>query len=559
MPITVRSFSKGGSSGNYSQTGVFSLQRPFNLEAGDVMLAAVAVSPRVFAQNQNEGRFYHPETPTGWRYLSSVTTADSELFVFMRVAEANEPDDYTFTITQKVNGVGIDSDPIKVLRGIIAYAGVDAQKTVNALRTSDFTGDALQVVTTRQDCRLVLFSLAVGEGADVNAQTFTEWIGVDNVSGAHLQVADTLQIPAGSSGVEAITSKGRVSRIMLALKPADARPEEPVEVAPPEQGSGAGLYEPEPTRTLGLRSFRIENGAFVEEAEPIRPVAIDVTYNGIGACTGGSMQFVQNPQWRPYSRVLELFYQPRIDGVLYPEVTYYACLVGVPEQDVNPEKIKQNVKGLFQIVAGQPISTDAYPQLPPVWNDAVILFAGTPVQVAPGSKDIWQTWTEFLGKLTADHPDCHYGVGRDRTFVQGRPQDGNFITIDALAPEVTNINPSQYVVNDYVTHFWLTPDADTDPVATFGVRSDLNTLVPRKTVTAQKDGSGTLELPAGLNAPVYEIGSYTLKVKGLLIPPALVTNLPGGVSQFVAGSRFVVAGGQAYSEIHTQALPRRNT
>lgn len=555
MGITVRSVYKKAFKGNYSQVGKLDVQRPFNLELDDFMLAAVTVSPRAFDRTQNEGRFYYPATPEGWRYVSSVTTQDSELFVFYKVA-ANEPPSYTFNITQDIRGVPLDADPLSVLVGIVTYQGVDANKPINALRTSDFVSERLQVVTTRQNCRIVLASLAIGSDPDVNADSYREWVGVQTDS-AHLQIADDTLSAAGASGVESITSTGRVSRVMLALKPQLAQDGEALEVAPPLQGSGAGLYERTPTRVLGLNAYRLEGGVLTPEEEPVRPVAIDVTYNAIGACTGGSMQFVQNPLWRPYSRVLELFYSPRIDQVLQPPVRYYACLVGLPQQDVNPEKIKQNVLGLYQIVKGQPIGTDSTPALPPVFSEATVLFAGSPVSITPNSKDVWQTWGQFLDKLTSSHPTCHYGVGRDRRYIQGRPQDGNAVVINARAPVVTNINPSEYVVNDYATHYYLPPDGDSDPVTVFGVRSDLDDLTPRKTVQTDTDGSGSPVLPNGFNVTPYEIGSYTLRIKGLVIPPALITNLPGGVSQYAAGSRFVVSGGQAYSEIHTQALPNR--
>lgn len=194
------------------------LEVPAGTTAGDVMLAAVAVSPNTPTIS----------TPTGWtlvRTLSNTSTTTSRLAIFRRVATASEPASYTWAFSRTHNGA---------VGGITSFSGVDNTSPIN-VESGKLTGRSTTqstpgITTTYNNTMLVgIFSYA-SSGIWTPPSGMTEVVDVasrppSDASGESMEIAYQLQSTAGT--VTAKSAKGSATRDpgateLIALKPQGA-------------------------------------------------------------------------------------------------------------------------------------------------------------------------------------------------------------------------------------------------------------------------------------------------------------------------------------------------
>lgn len=191
---------------------------PSGTAAGDVMIAAIAVSPNTPTIS----------TPTGWtlvRTLSQTSTTTSRLAIFRRVATASEPSSYSWTLSTTFTGT---------VGGITTFSGVDNTTPISVengqITSSSTTQTTPSITTTFSSSMLVgIFSYA-SAGTWTPPTGMTEVVDIasrtpNNASGESLEMVYLLQSSAGSTGTKsakASTSSDRGATELLALKPAGA-------------------------------------------------------------------------------------------------------------------------------------------------------------------------------------------------------------------------------------------------------------------------------------------------------------------------------------------------
>ncbi len=126
-PISLR----GSSWGVNATTTTLTLDAPSGVEAGDVMLAEVAVrgTPRI-------------TRPAGWTAIRSDKTSGQKQSIYYKVATATEPTTYAWAFSRAKPAAG----------GILDYAGVDTSSPIDAVggqvNTSSTSLTAPSIVTT---------------------------------------------------------------------------------------------------------------------------------------------------------------------------------------------------------------------------------------------------------------------------------------------------------------------------------------------------------------------------------------------------------------------------
>lgn len=191
---------------------------PAGTVAGDVMLAAVAVSPTTASIN----------TPTGWtlvRTLSNTSSTSSRLALFSRVATASEPASYTWTFSSNHAGA---------VAGISSFSGVDTATPINVesgKATSSSTTHSTPSITTIYNNTLLvgIFSYA-SSGSWTPPSGMTEAVDIasrppSNSGGESMEISYQSQSSAGA--VTAKSAKGSATRDrgateLIALKPQGA-------------------------------------------------------------------------------------------------------------------------------------------------------------------------------------------------------------------------------------------------------------------------------------------------------------------------------------------------
>lgn len=193
-------------------TGTITLSRPAGVQAGDVLIAHIALHTHSFNANPLPA-------PAGWT-LVRVDTDDDHVTAaaFYRVASGSEPAGYTFT-----NASGDTSQ--QVVGAIMAYRGVDTVNPVDAhggtgTNSGSDTVEAPSITTTRPGARLLSLVGVYGndqgpaippasmteryEGTEINESGVVEILG---------EAADETLVAAGASGTRDTTVPGTDSAV----------------------------------------------------------------------------------------------------------------------------------------------------------------------------------------------------------------------------------------------------------------------------------------------------------------------------------------------------------
>lgn len=205
-------------------SGSLTLSRPAGVQAGDVLIAHVALHTHSFSANPLPA-------PSGW----TIVRVDTDLNhvtagVFRRIAGSSEPGTYTFT-----NDSGDTSR--QVVGTIVAYRGVD---TVNPIDvhggSTDLSGSdtvvAPSVTTSRAGARLLSLVGAFGDGPGPATppgsmtERYEQYLAAPSDIGIVGEAADEVIVSAGATGTRSTTVPATDTSVAqaVALRPYTAEP-----------------------------------------------------------------------------------------------------------------------------------------------------------------------------------------------------------------------------------------------------------------------------------------------------------------------------------------------
>ena len=492
---------------------------PSNVQDGDVHLAVIALEP-----SDDANGTFTIKTPSGWTFVSTAVTAGVRGFIFVRAQ--NSDSEQVFQVGKPKLS---DSD-VTVWGALLTYRGVDPDRPLNAHVTADDIQDNPQLIVTREDCWLVYALLHVGGSASTALTQRTAFTGA-TPSLVGLHVADEVLTDQGATGSRTVTAAGAnpLLQLLVALNPLETIAQ--VEDAPPTTGAGAGAYYPDVNDALRVTVKKEEGGVLVVDNDAPQVYSCQLSFNGIGACVGGSVLILDKPEWQRFARVMQfrlnLLNKPNND-----EYHWYTALVDSPKRKRSPYWDVYDLKlvGLDELFLQAPVRLDSFPTVAGVIDAHRNLNRGIEQPRAANTTDELLTWRELLTKRFDGVDEAAFGVGYDYIYVQGRPSDGTPVIISALdaldAPTEKEYEPEQFVTQTY------DPNAPT----VIYERPDARLLTPRRIAAGETHDS--VFIPAqGFRAPFGFARSYELTVSGVAIPPIIVTDLgDDGISQYASAA-----------------------
>ena len=326
--------------------------------------------------------------------------------------------------------------------------------------------------------------------------------------------------------------------------------------SPSEAGSGYIAWEKDIDNPLIVEVWADVAGTLADLGDEVVCIGGQFSFNGLGACVGGKAQFVTEAIESPFSRVIRL----KIDEPSLTSPDYW--FVGVASNIRQSGKLnlwEVDLLPVLDLVIDDKIgSGNLYPSHSGVFTAKKNYYSGDDVDLSVGSTDFFQPWRQYLRKKFDAHPEASYGVAADLVYVQGRPQDAGFVTLD-YSTNTHRIEAKQgaYPIPNYVTGWYAKPDN----TVLSGQRSSIPLLVPRRVVQTNTDNNSELTEPVGSAAPYFSDKAYILKIAGLIKPPIKITNLPNGETQYAAGSQITIepakegSGARIISTVQTVALP----
>lgn len=313
--------------------------------------------------------------------------------------------------------------------------------------------------------------------------------------------------------------------------------------------------------TEGVDEFNTPVLELLAEGEDFtQPVAADLTFNGLGACTSGTIAFPAAPGLVPFGHVVKLAL------ALFGEPSAPVWFTGLVENTRFENGLHLvDVTGLWSILNDARVQLDGSGEVTdpahPVITGVLRLGVGDPTTATPeDDQAAQQTWGEHLNNRFRVTPQAAWGIGPDQVFVMGLPEQGGVQILDAGSdPAVLTVTPSEFILPPFVTDWWA---ADGDgAVLTGTVFPPPGLLSPLRLTQSRLDEFGNLVMPPESQLPLVAGPTHVIEVAGIAIPPLQVLNLPSGEAQFVASARVQVTVGEEGSmprvttTLTTVALP----
>ena len=555
----IRDFSKQQSFGIWFSNSIISFNE-LEREVGDVVLVGLSVSPSAFERSRFGERRYDFIAPEGWTHLEDAEfgqpSSPEHGYVFMKTI-ADPAEAITFSIVQDNQLLRLgDTDQI-TLRGIaVSVSEVDVERPLNGSYMTSNLVNPLDLTVTRANSKGFLFSfLAQGQ------LYHPDYTLLDALPKLSLEVAEySTRGFAGNPTFEA--NNAIAARCLIALSPSAASSEDPK----PESGTGFGIAYPEVdiTNPLTLKSYRLNELNELELVDDdVACVACAVSFDGIGNCIGGTLVLATSftrlgLKVEPFGRFYELYLSrvERDSGFVVentPELWYSGLLGAFAQRHPGIGFFQAPIMGLFDLVKDGAMLGQNNPQKPPFLIGSRNYNAGVSVEIVPGTVDDFMTWGQFMEQTYSGIPDAYYGVGSDRIFTRGTPKDASAVVIDAglYQPEIAESGQT-----DYCTGYYVVPEDKEELITVFATRSDIGANIPEKVVSTEFSGTGEPVVPSGFHMPIWQAQSFEFFYPGILIPPALCINLPGGKQQYVSEAQVMIAenGRQIQTKVRTQSL-----
>lgn len=366
-------------------------------------------------------------------------------------------------------------------------------------------------------------------------------------------------------------------RVAFALRDESEGPAVDEPPAPGQPGvTGSGWVQPEwdgRDRTVddplvctvwgeGVGPYGLELQLLLDEDAAPKPIGLDATFNGLGACTTAQATFAANPGLVPYQHALKFALRLTTDGS-GDAVDWWAGVVRNVRYDNGLYVV--DLDGFWSLLNDARVQLDSSGDIDRpqhgVIEDTLVLGVGDPTAVVIESEaDEQQTWSEHLNNTFRATPEAAWGVGPDQVYVQGLPEQGGVLHLDAGADEaVVQVDAGEFILPPFVTEWWA--EASDGSVVSAQLTPQPGLLVPSRLADSRLDDYGNLLTPKEAMYPTYTGPSHTLEYAGIAVPPLRVVNLPSGESQMVASARVSVTVGEEGSmprittTLTTVALP----
>lgn len=301
----------------------------------------------------------------------------------------------------------------------------------------------------------------------------------------------------------------------------------------------------------------------LDEFEGPRPVGLEITFNGLGAITSGVATFAAPTGLVPFQHYLA--FHLRTPDLLpdAPAVAWAGGLVRNVRFDGGLWEAE--LTGLWSILNDARISVDSAdlverPSLPGVIEDTLVLGIGDPTAATLEAPSDWQqSWGTYLNAIFRDGGTAAWGIGPDRVYIQGLPEQGGVLDLDTEHDAVAQLDAGEFILPPFVTEWWA--EDSSGVILSDNLTPPHGLLTPQKITQSKVDGSDNLLMPKEAFLPAVAGPSHTLAFAGIAVPPLRVINLPGGVSQMVASARVVISVGEEGSmpsivtTLTTVALP----
>ncbi len=366
-------------------------------------------------------------------------------------------------------------------------------------------------------------------------------------------------------------------RVAFALRDATEGPTVDAPPAPGQPGvTGSGWVQPEwsgreqqiidPLTCSvwgeGTGPYGLELDLLLDGDAAPKPIGIDATFNGLGACTSAQVTFPANPGVLPYTHALKIGLRTANDGS-GDGVDWFAGVVRNVRYDNGLYVV--DLDGFWSLLNDARVQLDSGGDIDRpehgVIVDTLVLGVGDPTAVVIESDaDEQQTWGEHLNNTFRATPEAAWGVGPDQVYVQGLPSQGGVLQLDATTDDaVVMVDAGEFILPPFVTEWWA--EASDGSVVSAELTPQPGLLAPSRLANSRLDDYGNLLIPKEAMYPIYTGPSHTLEYAGIAVPPLLVVNLPSGEAQMVASARVEVTVGEEGSmprvttTLTTVALP----
>ncbi len=294
---------------------------------------------------------------------------------------------------------------------------------------------------------------------------------------------------------------------------------------------GSGEYGPQLQLILG------------EDEAPV-PVAADVSFNGLGACTTATVAFPASPGVVPFQHALKLGLRLTAD----PDSTIVWWTGVVKNVRYENGLYLVDLDGLWSLLNDARVQLDSGGYIDRPTHGAIegtlVLGIGDPTAVViENQADAQQTWGEHLNATFRWTPQAAWGVGPDQIFIMGLPEQGGVLELDAdLEPAVASVQAGAYILPPFITEWWA-EDGDGNVISA-ELTPQPGLLAPSRLAQSRLDDLGNLLVPKEAMYPLHAGPSHTLVFAGIAVPPLRVIALPTGEMQMVASARVEVAVGE---------------
>lgn len=294
-------------------------------------------------------------------------------------------------------------------------------------------------------------------------------------------------------------------------------------------GEGFGDYGPELALMLD------------EDASP-KPVGLDVTFNGLGACTTAQASFAASPGVLPYMHAMKFGLRATGD---YDDITWWSGVVTNVRYDNGLYVV--DLDGLWSLMNDARVQLDSggdidRPAHGTILDTLVLGVGDVTATVIETPSDEQQTWGEHLNNTFRAAPQAAWGVGPDQVFIQGLPEQGGVLELDADDPAVVGVDAGEFILPPFITEWWA--ELDDGSVVSAALAPGPGLLAPTRLAQGRLDESDNLLMPKEAMYPTFTGPSHTLEYAGIAVPPLRVVNLPSGEVQMVASAKVQVTVGE---------------
>ncbi len=575
-------------------SGGITINIPTGLAVNDVLLVAVSLARHKWVRNiyptYPSARRYNVNTPTGWQFQGRATTADSfnayygALWVFLRQIDGTEGSTVTFPISQVVNDTA-DVNLVATATAV-AYTNVATGQPVGTevltwddVRPAGFTGGGSggggtfyvnRIEVTYTGTALLEFVMAFkGNGV---VPTLTIDVGTTEVAQTGVALTAARNYNASNQPFEVQAQQDRIATGRRIVGPGEYpaptfttngdtdtwvqlgltdiihsnTDPPPAPGSPGTTGSGALIPERDVIDPLITTLWDVSGGALVEtedETVALQVISCALTFNGLGVCTGGTIVYPARPGYNPLGRVVRL----AVDAAGLSTPIWYSALPVDVQYDAGLWRVE--LVGLWALRSRGRIATSGtggtfqvdLPTVPDVTVGDLILDEGSGVTIEENTLDELTAWDTYLAEKFDRFTDAGWGVGPDLIYAQGRPAQAGYVVIDATTQAgLLTVKAVGFVEPPYITEWGA---LDSVPNLVESTRT-LPALTPRIVAQSRVDSGNALLEPNGASLPPYAGPSYRLTYAGIAIPPFLITDLPDGLSQYVAGAEVQIEHGE---------------